>query len=259
MPRRNNNLGKVLAALPWWLFLIFAAVAYWGFTYWLPNITVGNTILKGVLPALRPLVYLATGLLVLMAAISFYHSWRKSNLLETQTSLETLRSLSWKDFEYIVSETYRRQGFNVEERGAGGADGGVDLVLRKEGRKTFVQCKRWRERSVGVSIVRELYGVMAAEGAEQGIVVTSGDFTAEAQNFARGKALNLIGGSHLLLLIDKVQEKKPRPAESQDAPICPKCGNAMVVRVTKQGKNAGGKFWGCQRFPACHGTRPIGV
>jgi restriction system protein len=41
----------------------------------------------------------------------------------------------------------------------------------------FVQCKHWKARSVGVKVVRELYGVMAAKNVKQGIVVTYGEFT----------------------------------------------------------------------------------
>ncbi|MGE8170570.1 topoisomerase DNA-binding C4 zinc finger domain-containing protein [Pseudomonas putida] len=37
---------------------------------------------------------------------------------------------------------------------------------------------------------------------------------------------------------------------------CPICGGAMSIRTAKVGKNAGGKFWGCKRFPRCKGTRP---
>ena len=33
--------------------------------------------------------------------------------------------------------------------------------------------------------------------------------------------------------------------------ICPKCGSAMVLRVSKKGPNEGKKFWGCSKFPQC--------
>lgn len=79
----------------------------------------------------------------------------------------------------------------------------------------------------------------AAEGTEREIVVTSGDFTAETQVFVRGKPLGLIDGLHLLKLNGKVQHREPQPAESRDVPLCPKCGIVMVVRVARQGKNAG--------------------
>jgi restriction system protein len=43
--------------------------------------------------------------------------------------------------------------------------------LRKNGQLVFVQCKHWKARSVGVKVVREIYGVMAAKSVKQAIVV----------------------------------------------------------------------------------------
>lgn len=43
------------------------------------------------------------------------------------------------------------------------------------------------------------------------------------------------------------------PAE----PICPKCGERMVLREARRGKNVGSKFWGCPQFPRCRGVRVI--
>lgn len=34
-------------------------------------------------------------------------------------------------------------------------------------------------------------------------------------------------------------------------PICPWCGNALVIRTAKNGQNAGKKFLGCSNFPKC--------
>ena len=82
----------------------------------------------------------------------------------------------------------------MAESGGGGADGGVDLVLTRDGEKHLVQCKQWRAFKVGVDVVRELYGVMAAKGAAGGFVVTSGRFTDEAQDFARGRNVQLVDG-----------------------------------------------------------------
>ena len=77
------------------------------------------------------------------------------------------------------------------------ADGGVDLVLKKNNETHFVQCKQWKAYKVGVQIVRELYGVMAAKGAVGGYVVTSGVFTDEAKSFAEGRNIELIDGNIL--------------------------------------------------------------
>lgn len=111
-------------------------------------------------------------------------------------------SLSWREFEIPrVGEAYRRKGFAVRETGGTGADGGVDFVLTKEREVTLVQCKLWRSTSVGVAVVRELFGVMAAQGATTGVVVTSGRFSPAAVEFASGRNVDLIDGPALRLLI----------------------------------------------------------
>ena len=42
-----------------------------------------------------------------------------------------LRETPWKDFEYLVAEAYRRQGYQVDYSLGRGADGGVDLTPRQ--------------------------------------------------------------------------------------------------------------------------------
>ena len=69
----------------------------------------------------------------------------------------------------------------MTERGGAGPDGGVDLTLARGDERFLVQCKQWRVQQVGVAVVRELYGVMAAEHAADGYVVTSGSFTRDAK------------------------------------------------------------------------------
>ena len=84
--------------------------------------------------------------------------------------------MGWREFETLVGESFRQQGFVVTETGGSGADGGIDLKLRKDNEVFLVQCKQWRAYKVSVQIVRELFGVMAAQGATGGFVVTSGVF-----------------------------------------------------------------------------------
>jgi restriction system protein len=162
--------------------------------------------------------------------------------------------LPWKDFELLVSEAYRRQGYTVQENVGGGSDGGIDLVLSKDGNRSLIQCKNWKSSKVGVTTVRELFGVMTAEGASGGIVVCSGEYTNEAIEFAKGKPITLIDGSALSRLIGDVQ-KSPRIQPVVNEPSCPVCRSPMVLRTAKRGKNSGSSFWGCSRYPKCRGTR----
>ncbi len=177
--------------------------------------------------------------------------------------------MSWKQFERLVGEGFRLQGYRVVETGGGGADGGIDLVLNKDGEKYLVQCKQWRAFRVGVDVVRELYGVMAAKGAAGGFVVTSGRFTDEARKFAEGRNVQLMDGTQLRVLIKQAAGTPQQgAAKSGDgspggvapfaaAPSCPICAKVMVQRTAKRGANAGNAFWGCSGYPDCKGTRAI--
>jgi ssDNA-binding Zn-finger/Zn-ribbon topoisomerase 1 len=61
------------------------------------------------------------------------------------------------------------------------------------------------------------------------------------------------------------QERKQRRLSNKTAssvlnvesPHCPACNSLMVKRTAKRGANAGSEFWGCSKYPACRGTRPL--
>ena len=38
------------------------------------------------------------------------------------------------------------------------------------------------------------------------------------------------------------------------APLCPVCSGAMQLRTARRGRNAGGQFYGCLKYPNCKGT-----
>lgn len=47
---------------------------------------------------------------------------------------------------------------------------------------------------------------------------------------------------------------QPEPTEKSDnPPLCPKCGNEMVLKTAKKGSNQGKQFWGCPDYPRCRG------
>jgi len=106
--------------------------------------------------------------------------------------------------------------------------------------------------------VRELNGVMAANGATGGFVVTSGEFTQDAIGFARGRNIELINGENLTAMIRGAQTMLAHvETNTIDVPNCPKCGKPMVKRIAKRGPNIGNSFWGCSTFPRCNGMRQI--
>jgi restriction system protein len=218
--------------------------------------------------------FLLPVLCLLGAVLSFVGRRKRAGLVSVvanSNAAGALNGMSWPEFEMLVGEAFRLQGYTVTELGGAQADGGVDLVLRK-GTETFlVQCKQWKAYKVGVEVVRELYGVMASRGAAGGFVITSGTFTADAQAFVKGLNVKLIDGPKLFGLIQQAKGsiKRATPSASAPTPIkplapvtppdaapaCPVCNAAMVRRTAKKGANAGSQFWGCSQYPACRGTR----
>jgi restriction endonuclease Mrr len=66
---------------------------------------------------------------------------RRRHLVEWTTDL---RLLDAAEFEWLVGEVFRREGWAVEETGSqDGPDGNIDLRLTKAGARFIVQCKRW--------------------------------------------------------------------------------------------------------------------
>ncbi len=172
-----------------------------------------------------------------------------------------LTEIEWKRFETVTKEFLAMSGYEAQETNIG-ADGGVDIRLTKpgtEGFKGIVQCKAWNTYKVGVKPVRELFGVMAAEMIKSGMLITSGAFTAEAEEFAKGK-MTLISGRKFLELIWKLPEDKQQRLLNialegdYSTPTCPQCDIKMTLREGRKGRNPGSQFWGCVRYPRCKQT-----
>jgi restriction system protein len=266
MPRQKESNAELLLKLPWWIsaamgVLVFAALR-WGVPAWAGNDNLRQIVAKGIVPlAPLPLLFFE-----IFAAGSYWFGCHRRRLVDGQTSLESIRNTPWKQFEFLVAEAYRRQGYQVEFSLGRGADGGVDLTLRRDGRTSLVQCKQWKVFSVGAPVIREMFGLLTAEKADEAIIVTSGNFTRDAQDFAAGKPIHLIDGPQLLALVQSVQTSPPPPillrtgekvAESRMRclqQLVRYVARPMVLRTARRGANAGNQFWGCSAYPACKGT-----
>lgn len=191
--------------------------------------------------------------------MSFIIGIKKKNLYKLNQSLEKIRGLSWREFEYYIGEHFKNQGYFVVETPEG-PDGGIDLVLRKDGEKTFVQCKHWKSAKVGVEKVRALLGSMVSGGAHNGIFVTIGSYTQPAIDFGVQHGIQMIDGSSLEKIIGIYPVEEPQHEKSKtntSSLLCPVCNATMVKRVAKRGSNKGNSFWGCSKYPACKGIRNI--
>ncbi len=124
--------------------------------------------------------------------------------LPNVSDLHEARALSWPQVERLVGDIFRRRGFAVSPVTA--TSEGVDLVLRKDDQRLFVSCRQWSVWDVGAKAVHQLFIGMRREGVTGGIMVTTGQFTEEASDFASATGLELVDGSALLELVEEAQQ-----------------------------------------------------
>jgi restriction system protein len=216
--RRINSVEDIVeltAQVPWWAAVVAAtlsAVLLFAISHLaLPAVPVADSALsETAVPVLRgltmtgmvllPLLFLAVGAL---SGWLHYKDQRNYADMFSERGRFLLQHLSWREFENLVAEFFRRKGFCVEQRSGRMPEGGVDLVASIGEDRYLVQCKHWRVQRVGVAVVRDLCRIAETEGAAGIFVVTSGSFTDEARRFVEQNriAIELITGERLRQMI----------------------------------------------------------
>jgi len=107
-----------------------------------------------------------------------------------------LEKVNGKEFEKITAAIFEKLGYKTKVVGGPG-DKGIDVIAEKEGKRSYIQCKKMEK--VSPHAIRDFYGAIVdnlREG-EKGFFVTIGEFTEEGKDFAKGKPIELIDGLKL--------------------------------------------------------------
>jgi superfamily II DNA or RNA helicase/HJR/Mrr/RecB family endonuclease len=121
----------------------------------------------------------------------------------------SLDQKSPQEFEIIVSQLYNKMGYNIKLTQQS-KDGGIDIYAKRVSESgseyLAIQCKHYPNSVVNVEQVRALYGVVQSEPQlTKGVLVTSGRFSRECKEFARGKRIELFDRDYLLGLLGKYE------------------------------------------------------
>jgi len=126
-----------------------------------------------------------------LLAKSYKLRQRRSTLKANLITIDRLMELTPIEFEkWVKQNVFEKDGWGVEETRTTG-DGGIDLVLSRNGEHSIAQCKRFRN-TVGEPALRDFYGTMMSEGVSRGYFVTTGLFSLSAQKFAQDKPIVMI-------------------------------------------------------------------
>jgi hypothetical protein len=219
---------------------------------------------RTALPALKTAVPWAAGAMLVLAPIVLARHLKRRASPKPDSSLAFLRQLSQREFERLLAQSFRAQGYDVEERPQADFRDGLRLVLRKPSQRILVRSLHRTSAQVGIEAVRGLHEVMSSEAASGGLIVTSEEVCPEARAWVAEKPIGLIEGRALLELINRGRSRRPGHVDVSPrrepylGPLlaelldCPLCGAPMVLRQTE----AEAEVFGCS-VPRCLGTRPV--
>ena len=179
----------------------------------------------------------------------------------TADLVQQLRSIDWFQFEQLVALVYRKQGYAVSRRGGANPDGGIDLVIEKNGTRTAVQCKHWKTWNVGVKAVREFLGALTDAGIQRGLFITLGGYTGDAKRLADKHGIEVVNEAGLARMLESTDANFDPVAQEilrDTRKLCPKCERELVLRTASKGPGAGKQFWGCSGYSSgCRFTMPL--
>lgn len=235
----DRVLIPFVTRVPGWVVAVVALTFYPGIGLavplmfgWPANWLFSINLIGATVAALLAIGYL----LVLVQAKNRRH------LFEWTTDLRLLTAM---EFEYLVGELFRREGWEVAETGRqDGPDGNIDLVLTRPHERRVVQCKRWTSWQVGVSEIRGFAGTLMREGAvgKDGVFVTLSEFTPQAEEEAAKTGMTLVDRADLFERIERVRRKEP----------CPLCQQPMLFDRSARG------WWFRCVATGCPGKRDLG-
>ena len=244
---KKEFLPSLLLHYPWWVMLAIGIVL--SIVLWLCP---GGSIFRETnhLSLEKNFSILFLFICGMISYISYYLKRSRRLTIDQIKSIESIRNLRWSQFEELVADIYSQMGYIVIEQTENGPDDGFDLELRKGSDRIIVQCKNWNKEQIGVSLIREIFGVLHHEKANRAIFVTTTDYTESALKFAKGKPIELINGKHLVTMFEEVTNIVIDKTEQY---VCHIHGIDLVLRTNSRTKD---KFWGCPKFPDCKVTMP---
>ncbi|MBI3944039.1 MAG: restriction endonuclease [Chloroflexi bacterium] len=125
-----------------------------------------------------------------------------SDLYQNSVAItQFLESLTGFEVMGLTEKLFRTLGYQVT-RIEDSAEEGLNLELIKHGRLAAVQCDPWNG-AIGSNVVSSLYGAMKHIGASEGHLVTLGNISLSARDWAVGKPISFIQKAQIVYLVQQ--------------------------------------------------------
>jgi restriction system protein len=183
------TLFHILSRQPWWVTLLVGGAVF----------AIARLVHEGIAP------FMAIPFVLLAIYIGF-QQLRGGPAINVEETLKRIREMSWEEFSTAVAEAYVRDGYSVEP-----ATGGIyDFAMTKNGRVTFLQCRRWKTAQVGAGPIRELAAAVDKNDAYNGISLAANEFSKPARDLAKSEPVILVAGAELAQVVARGQKKNRR-------------------------------------------------
>lgn len=186
----KQSLFAILSRSPWWLSVAVAAALFAAVRLFFPD-------------------FIALSVALPFVAVGGYAGWRQLRAPSTTKiadMLGALRAMSWEDFSTLIEEAFRHDGYTVTQLKADA----VDYELSRNNRVAVVCCKRWKVARTGIAPIRDLFEAGQARNAHDFIYMVTGEFTANAREFAAEKSIRLLSDVELVRLVTRVARGKKK-------------------------------------------------
>ena len=128
-----------------------------------------------------------------------------------------LQDMHWREFQLLVGDAFRLQGYNIGVLGADWANEGADLVVRRGGKTLLVAYRHWNVAVLDAEPVEDLRTAIRELGADAGMLLTLGSVSPLARAAAQAAAIDLLDGERLVAVIRHVQAT--RMAHTAPSPL----------------------------------------
>ena len=101
----------------------------------------------------------------------------------TKKDIENIKD--WRLFEKFISGCFKERGYKTTLTSATN-DGGKDIIVEKNGIKTYIECKYWQTgHSIGRELIQKLAGAAMMDGVKNAIFITTSSYHSNAYDAAR--------------------------------------------------------------------------
>lgn len=178
-----NSLFAILLRSPWWISLGIALAfglvsrAALPETYW----TMGA---MGGLPFL------------VLAVMAFRRQMRAPSPRQVDAILARVATLSWREFSEALENALATDGARVTP-----LDGAADFAVVRGSKTLLVAARRWKAARLGEDAVEALQAAVRARDASEGMVISLGELSANAQRLAKAYNIQVVQGAALAQLL----------------------------------------------------------